>query len=205
MTKAGGGPAVTGSVRFFLCQPAEVTANGCEGSAGTVVGADIPLAGGGANVTATSEATSNTTAIGKYCWRAEYLGDFNYSDTVHTDAGASASRPSSSRRRWRRCRARRRVTSHRAPGDGHGDVIGWGQPADPTGTVRWFLCQPNEVTAGQGCVAGGTEVLPSKPLNPFGIRVSSGTTTPSRSGSTAGGWSTWETVLPSREPYQRGE
>jgi hypothetical protein len=67
----------TGKVKFFLCQPSEVTAGGCEGSAGTQVG--TPPEGEDLTETvtgtsqATSDATSNTTAIGTYCWRAEYV------------------------------------------------------------------------------------------------------------------------------------
>ena len=42
-TVTGGGPTPTGTVDFFLCQPGEVTAGGCEGSAGTKVGATKTL------------------------------------------------------------------------------------------------------------------------------------------------------------------
>src|SRR5213078_1853700 len=52
-----GQPTPTGTVDFFLCQPADVTANGCE-SGGTKVGATKTLANG----QATSDATANTTS-----------------------------------------------------------------------------------------------------------------------------------------------
>ena len=64
----GTAPVPQGTVKFFLCQPSDVTAGGCEGTAGTEITPAKTLSGG----TATSAATTNTTAIGKYCWRAEY-------------------------------------------------------------------------------------------------------------------------------------
>src|SRR5205823_3318834 len=72
---------VCSSDLFFLCQPADVTANGCE-SGGTKVGATKTLANGSAS----SDATANTTAIGKYCWRAEYSGDGFYNPSSHTNS-----------------------------------------------------------------------------------------------------------------------
>ncbi|MCJ7492206.1 MAG: hypothetical protein MUP15_08675, partial [Dehalococcoidia bacterium] len=74
----------TGTVDFFLCQPSEVTGGGCEGTAGTKIGVTKTLASG----QATSDATTNTTAIGKYCWRAEYTPalDSLYLASSHTDA-----------------------------------------------------------------------------------------------------------------------
>lgn len=55
-----------GSVAFFLCTPAQVTAGGCSG--GNAVGAVKTLIAGAV----TSDATSATTALGSYCWRAVY-------------------------------------------------------------------------------------------------------------------------------------
>jgi hypothetical protein len=77
-------------VKFFLCQPADVTAGGCESPAGTQIG--TPAAGetlNGSGVTQ-SESTTNTTAIGKYCWRAEYSGDGFYLPSSHTNALTAA-------------------------------------------------------------------------------------------------------------------
>ena len=45
---------------------------------GTKIGATKTLSGGAA----TSDATTNTTAIGKYCWRAEYSGDAFYNGSI---------------------------------------------------------------------------------------------------------------------------
>ena len=81
----GTAPTPTGTVEFFLCQPSEVTAAGCPTGSGSKVGATKTL---DANGQATSDATPNTTAIGKYCWRAEYTPAANspYEAASHTDA-----------------------------------------------------------------------------------------------------------------------
>ena len=76
-----GQPTPTGTVAFFLCQPADVTAGGCEGTAGTQVGPANSLAGG----EATSVASTNTVSNGTYCWRAEYSGDAFYNPSTHTN------------------------------------------------------------------------------------------------------------------------
>ena len=55
-----------GTVAFFLCTPAQVTAGGCPG--GNPVGGVKPLVAGAA----TSDSTNATTALGTYCWRAVY-------------------------------------------------------------------------------------------------------------------------------------
>ena len=60
VTKALGAVAPTGSVRFILCQPNQVNANGCPSPTGAVIGVDIPLSG----TTATSAATNDRTTPG---------------------------------------------------------------------------------------------------------------------------------------------
>lgn len=83
VTGGAGQPVPTGTVTFFLCQPSQVTAGqGCV-SGGTQIGAVKTLNASGQ---ATSDATSNTTAIGQYCWRAQYSGDGFYAGSSHTDA-----------------------------------------------------------------------------------------------------------------------
>ena len=81
------GPA-SGKVKFFVCTPAQITAAGCP-TGGTQVGADAGVtvattANGG---TATS-AGFTPTAVGKYCFRAEYIPDAasQYLATSHTNA-----------------------------------------------------------------------------------------------------------------------
>lgn len=80
----------TGTVSFFLCGPAEVTAGGCE-TGGTQVGSDVTLTGG----SATSDDIDGTTtpddnADGTYCWRTEYTPDDAsagvYLSSTHTNA-----------------------------------------------------------------------------------------------------------------------
>ncbi len=82
---AAAGFAPTGTVGFFLCGPAVVTSSGCT-SGGTQVGTPRPLTAG----SATSDATSATTANGRYCWRTEYTPDANsqgvYLASTHTNA-----------------------------------------------------------------------------------------------------------------------
>jgi len=69
-------------VTFFLCQPNQVDATGCPVGSGTQVGGVKTLSSG----QATSDATTNTSAVGTYCWRAEYSGDNFYNASTHTDA-----------------------------------------------------------------------------------------------------------------------
>jgi hypothetical protein len=85
VTGGAGQPTPTGTVKFFLCQPADVTAGGCVAPAGAQIG--TPAAGetlNGSGV-AVSESTNNTNTIGKYCWRAEYSGDGFYLTSSHTN------------------------------------------------------------------------------------------------------------------------
>jgi hypothetical protein len=93
---SGSPPRPTGTVKFFLCQPADVTAAGCPSGSGTEVTpadsslADNPPSPPNNDSLAESAATTNTNAIGKYCWRAEYAPDTTsgvfYSATSHTNA-----------------------------------------------------------------------------------------------------------------------
>jgi hypothetical protein len=80
-TVTGSGPTPTGSVTFFLCQPAQLTGGSCP-SGGNQVGSAKTLVNG----SATSDSTNNTNTPGKYCWRAEYSGDSTYTGSSHTDA-----------------------------------------------------------------------------------------------------------------------
>ena len=158
---AEGLPAPTGTVDFFLCQPNEVTAGGCEGSAGTKVGATQALVSGAA----TSDASTNTTAVGTYCWRAVYSGDTVYTDGSHTNSTSecftTVKQPSTTA-----TQASTNATDV-VPGSSVKDaatVTGIQGGPTPTGTVDFFLCQPNEVTAG-GCEgSAGTKVGVTKAL-----------------------------------------
>lgn len=83
-TLTGTAGVPTGTVTFFLCQPAQVTAGGCEGSAGAQVGSAVALSGGNAQ----SARTTATTTLGKYCWRVAYSGDSSYDPKTHTNSGS---------------------------------------------------------------------------------------------------------------------
>lgn len=61
----------TGSVSFFFCGPSQVSAGGCPAPNGAQVGAAKTLVGGNA----TSDSTSNTSTLGRYCWRTDYTPD----------------------------------------------------------------------------------------------------------------------------------
>jgi uncharacterized repeat protein (TIGR01451 family) len=81
----GAAPGV-GSVTFFLCSPAEVSANGgdCHQN-GTKVGANpvtLDVNGQGQSATVNGSSTPNDNATGKYCWRAEFAPSPN--DTHYT-------------------------------------------------------------------------------------------------------------------------
>jgi uncharacterized repeat protein (TIGR01451 family) len=85
LTGVSGRPDPTGSIAFYLCQPADVTAAGCP-TGGDEVGSAVTLSQG----KATSADSTKTSADGKYCWRAEYTPDSagakNYLPTTHTNA-----------------------------------------------------------------------------------------------------------------------
>jgi sugar lactone lactonase YvrE len=74
-TVTGAGPTPTGTVTFFLCDPATVSANGGDCRQGGTQGPARPLDASGRAI---SGPRSSTTAVGKYCWRAEYSGDATY-------------------------------------------------------------------------------------------------------------------------------
>src|SRR6266581_3031474 len=77
----------TGTVNFFLCGPSDVTAAGCP-TGGTHVGGAVTLGSGSATSATISGATD--TALGTYCWRAEYTPDAaasgSYLGNSHTNA-----------------------------------------------------------------------------------------------------------------------
>ena len=80
----GAGPAPTGSVTFSICQPSQLTGGSCP-SGGAQVGAVKTLIAG----SATSDSTSATTALGKYCWRTVFTPDVAstgvFAPGVHTN------------------------------------------------------------------------------------------------------------------------
>ena len=87
VSPVGGHPSPTGTMTFFLCNPSQVTAGGCE-SGGTQVGSAVTINAGSA--TSADASASLTGTVGKYCWRAEYTPDADgakfYVAGSHTDA-----------------------------------------------------------------------------------------------------------------------
>ena len=84
-TAAGGDP--TGEVNFFVCGPIE---SGTCDTGGTAVGGAKQLVSDGVADTFTSSATSDPftpTAVGRYCFRAEYGGSTIYIGS--SDSGAN--------------------------------------------------------------------------------------------------------------------
>jgi hypothetical protein len=84
--EAGGDP--TGDVEFFVCGPIAAPAT-CD-TDGTKVGATKALVSDGVATTFTSNATSDPftpTAVGRYCFRADYLGSNIYLPS--SDSGAN--------------------------------------------------------------------------------------------------------------------
>ncbi|MEP7104560.1 MAG: hypothetical protein ABI838_01775 [Chloroflexota bacterium] len=86
LTSPSGPLTPTGSLSFFLCGPAAVTAAGCPAPNGAQVGAPKILSGGGA----TSDPTAGTAGLGRYCWRTEYAPDAQsqgvYLTATHTNS-----------------------------------------------------------------------------------------------------------------------
>src|SRR5262249_98725 len=72
ISPAAGHADRTGTMTFFLCNPSQVTAGGCE-SGGTQVGNPVTISAGSATSDNASGSLINTT--GKYCWRGEYTPD----------------------------------------------------------------------------------------------------------------------------------
>ena len=155
ITGGVGQPVPTGTVTFFLCQPAAVTAAGCESPAGAQVGANPVVLSAGV---ATSVASTNTATVGKYCWRAEYSGDGFYSTSSHTNATSE-------------CFTTVKQPSNTATNSSPGGDVAFGSSVKDVatisgsvgqagGTVKFFLCQPAELTplVTGDCSSGGTQI-----------------------------------------------
>jgi|GEM_PF-2483211 len=84
------GPA-SGTVKFFICTPAQITGAGCPSNTGSQVGSAVAVttsANGGTATSATYAVGQTSAAVGKYCWRAEYTPDAasQYLTGMHTNA-----------------------------------------------------------------------------------------------------------------------
>jgi hypothetical protein len=140
----GGTP--TGSVSFSVCGPLS-SASGC-GSGGASLGT-ASLSGGGA-----TSPSFTPTALGTYCFRADYSGDTNYlasSDGSATECFTVTPADSS-------------TTS--TPADGSirlgaatsdaVTVTGNSTGGTPAGTVNFSVCGP--LDSASGCVTGGSSI-----------------------------------------------
>jgi hypothetical protein len=153
----------SGTVTFFLCSISGVS--GSCSSGGMNIGTGM-LSGSGATASATSP-NVNTSASpltpGLYCFRAEWPGDNNY-PAVTEFGGASGTNE---------CFTVKVIptTTVSTPSPGSGGTTTFGssvtdsalvtatQSGDgtPTGTVKFFVCKPGELTSG-ACPTGGTQV-----------------------------------------------
>jgi hypothetical protein len=154
----------SGTVTFFLCS--QVPAGGSCSSGGTNIGTGA-LSGSGATASATSPDV-NTAASpltpGRYCFRAEWPGDANYPGALSEFGGTGGTNE---------CFTVRTIptTTITTPSAGSGGTTTFGssvtdhaivqatQSGDgtPTGTVTFFVCNPNQTTGG-ACPTGGTQV-----------------------------------------------
>ncbi len=173
LTAGAGQPVPTGTIAFFLCQPAVVTAAGCEGTAGSKIGATKNLVAG----SATSDGTTTTTAIGTYCWRAVYTpaAGSPYSAASHTnnttECFTTVKQPSTT---VTTASPSGTILGGQSVSDTATVAGGAGQPT-PTGTVKVFLCQPADVTAGGCAGTAGTQIgtpAAGETLNGSGVATS---------------------------------
>ena len=94
VTVNDGTNAGVGTVKFFLCSPSEVTANGGDCKAnGTQIGSAVTLDanGNGTSANVNGSSTPNDNTLGRYCWRAEFTpgpNDHHYLAGSHTNSGS---------------------------------------------------------------------------------------------------------------------
>ncbi len=166
-TVVGNQPSKTpsGTVTFFLCGP--IATGACDGT--TNVGTNIgtgTLSGSGATASADSPDVNTGAGLtpGRYCFRAEWPGDANYTTALKEYGGADGTNE---------CFTVARIPSNTitTPVDGSGTpknaiqlgesiydkavVTGSAVGGIPTGTVNFFICGP--IATGT-CDTGGTAV-----------------------------------------------
>jgi hypothetical protein len=156
----------SGMVTFFLCGP--IPTGACT-SGGTNVGTGS-LSGSGATASApspdvnTSSSVTGTLTPGRYCFRAEWPGDTNYPTPLSEFGGSGGTNE---------CFTVQPIptTTTTTPSPGSGGTTVFGSSVTdhavvqanragdgtPTGTVTFFLCNPNQTTGG-ACPTGGTQV-----------------------------------------------
>jgi hypothetical protein len=157
------GDTPSGTVTFFLCS--QVPAGGSCSSGGANIGTGA-LSGSGATASATSpdvNTSGNALTPGRYCFRAEWPGDANYPGALSEFGGTGGTNE---------CFTVRTIptTTITTPSVGSGGttfgssvtdhaIVQATQSGDgtPTGTVTFFVCNPNQTTGG-ACPTGGTQV-----------------------------------------------
>ncbi len=84
-------PRPTGTVKFYICGPTATTSTALCTTGGTNIPADKQLSHNTGDADSANSATSDShtvTEAGRYCFRADYLGDANYPDGA-SDSGAN--------------------------------------------------------------------------------------------------------------------
>ena len=160
------GDTPSGTVTFYLCGP--IATGACDGT--TNVGNSIgtgSLGGSGASASATSpdvNTTTNPLSPGRYCFRATWPGDLNYTAPLAEFGGANGTNECFTVQTI----ATMTVTT---PSVGSGGTTTFGSSVTdhalvtalasgggtPTGSVTFFVCTPSQTTGG-ACPSGGTQV-----------------------------------------------
>ena len=108
---------------------------------------------------AQSDSTGNTTAVGTYCWRAEYSGDAFYNPSSHTNKVSECftTQPQAPVIETNSAPQGASIVPGTTASD---QVTVNGQFGAGTGTVTFFLCGPGLANAatGAGCPTGGTQI-----------------------------------------------
>ena len=179
------GGAPSGSVSFFVCSPAQLTAGVCASGGTAVAGNPKTLVQvGSTNTSSVSSGSFTPSSPGTWCFRGEYGGDSNYLSsfdsavnecfTVTKASSSSVTTPAQSS-----------IVLGQSNSDGI-VVSGNATGGAPSGSVTFFVCSPAQLTAGV-CASGGTAVAGNpKTLVQVGSTntssVSSGSFTPSSPG-----------------------
>ena len=181
VSAVGSRPDPTGTMTFFLCNPSEVTADGCV-SGGTQVGDPVTIDSGSA--TSDNPDASLMTGAGKYCWRAEYAPDEDssnfYTAGSHTNGDSECftvtnASPSIS-------------TNASTKG---GNVVGSGSTCDSatlsgsfngTGTITFTLTAPDNSSSTVGTVPVSGDATYDSPSCPLLTQVGTYTWSASYSG-----------------------
>src|SRR5215213_515536 len=89
----GSSAAPTGTMDFFICSPAELTAGACatggtkvNGTGGLNAAAPVTAVAGTSTATSISSAFT-PTSVGTWCWRGVYSGDENYPTSSDASTG----------------------------------------------------------------------------------------------------------------------